>query len=58
MLQTGDKAPAFSLPDQDDVAVSLADYQGKWVILFFYPSVSVLIPPKVIAISLLKKDWG
>jgi peroxiredoxin Q/BCP len=37
MLQSGDKAPAFSLPDQDDVAVNLADYQGKWLILYFYP---------------------
>jgi len=37
MLQLGDKAPDFSLPDQDDVSVSLADFQGKWLIFYFYP---------------------
>jgi peroxiredoxin Q/BCP len=33
----GQPAPAFSLPDQDGKAVSLADYRGKWVALYFYP---------------------
>ena len=37
MLQLGDKTPDFSLPDQDDATVNLVDFQGKWVILFFYP---------------------
>jgi len=37
MLKTGDKAPAFSLPDQDDKTQSLADYAGQWVLLYFYP---------------------
>jgi len=37
MLQPGDKAPAFSLPDQDDVSTSLNDFRGKWVVLYFYP---------------------
>lgn len=37
MLQSADKAPVFSLPDQDDVNVNLVDFQGKWVVLFFYP---------------------
>lgn len=31
------KAPAFSLPDQDGTIHSLADYAGKWVVLYFYP---------------------
>ena len=32
-----DKAPAFTLPDQDGNEVSLKDYKGKKVVLFFYP---------------------
>ena len=31
------KAPDFSLPDADGVTRTLADYKGKWVILYFYP---------------------
>jgi peroxiredoxin Q/BCP len=31
------KAPNFSLPDQDGTVHSLADYAGKWVVLYFYP---------------------
>lgn len=33
----GDNAPAFTLPDQAGNAVSLSDYRGKWVVLYFYP---------------------
>jgi peroxiredoxin Q/BCP len=36
-LQPGAKAPAFTLPSQDGTPVSLADYRGKWVVLYFYP---------------------
>ena len=36
-LEAGDKAPAFSLPDQDGKTHKLADYQGKIVVLYFYP---------------------
>lgn len=36
-LKIGDKAPAFSLPDQDGTTHSLKDYKGKWVLLYFYP---------------------
>ena len=31
------KAPLFSLPDQNNKIHSLADYKGKWVVLYFYP---------------------
>lgn len=31
------KAPEFTLPDQNDKPVSLKNFQGKWVILYFYP---------------------
>jgi peroxiredoxin Q/BCP len=37
VLKTGDKAPEFSVPDQDGNPVSLKDYKGKKVILYFYP---------------------
>ncbi|MFP4330246.1 MAG: thioredoxin-dependent thiol peroxidase, partial [Spirochaetaceae bacterium] len=37
MLEVGDKAPDFTLPDQDGKEVRLADYAGKRVILYFYP---------------------
>jgi thioredoxin-dependent peroxiredoxin len=36
-IQSGDKAPSFSLPDQDGVLHRLKDYAGKPVILYFYP---------------------
>ncbi|MGQ9919719.1 MAG: thioredoxin-dependent thiol peroxidase [Desulfobacca sp.] len=36
-LQPGDPAPAFALLDQDGNTVRLADFQGKKVLLFFYP---------------------
>ena len=33
----GSVAPEFTLPSQDGSPVSLKDYRGKWVILYFYP---------------------
>lgn len=33
----GNMAPEFSLPSQDGSVVSLKDYRGKWVVLYFYP---------------------
>jgi thioredoxin-dependent peroxiredoxin len=33
----GTEAPDFTLNSQDDKAVSLHDYRGKWVVLYFYP---------------------
>lgn len=37
MLEVGTKAPAFTLPDKDGKMVSLADFAGKRVVLYFYP---------------------
>ena len=37
MLEVGMKAPAFTLPDKDGNPVSLADFAGKTVALYFYP---------------------
>ena len=31
------KAPDFSLKDQDGVTKTLADFAGKWLVLYFYP---------------------
>lgn len=36
-LKEGDKAPAFTGIDQDGKKVSLADYKGKKLVLYFYP---------------------
>jgi peroxiredoxin Q/BCP len=37
MLDVGDPAPAFELPDQDGESVALADYEGRRVVVYFYP---------------------
>ena len=37
MLEIGMKAPAFTLPDQNGEQVSLSDFLGKKVVLYFYP---------------------
>jgi len=33
----GSPAPAFSLPNQEGAQVSLDQFKGKWVVLYFYP---------------------
>ena len=33
----GTLAPDFTLPSQDGTPVSLKDFRGKWVVLYFYP---------------------
>lgn len=37
MLETGMKAPVFTLPDQEGKMVCLSDFAGKKVVLYFYP---------------------
>lgn len=37
MLQTGDKAPDFELPDQNGDSVKLSDLKSRSVVLYFYP---------------------
>ena len=37
MLEVGTKAPNFTLPDKDGKPVSLSDFAGKRVVLYFYP---------------------
>ena len=36
-LKAGDKAPAFSLLDQEGSRTSLADFKGRKLLLYFYP---------------------
>jgi len=36
-VQVGATAPNFTLPSQEDKPVSLSDFKGKWVVLYFYP---------------------
>src|SRR5580658_11122540 len=36
-LAVGTPAPGFTLPSQDNSPISLSDYKGKWVVLYFYP---------------------
>ncbi|WP_222846382.1 peroxiredoxin [Pontiella sulfatireligans] len=33
----GKAAPDFSIPDQNDKPVTLSEFRGKWVVLYFYP---------------------
>lgn len=36
-LKAGDKAPQFSLPDQDGEIINLSDFAGQRVLVYFYP---------------------
>ncbi len=36
-IQEGKVAPAFTLPDQNGKKISLKDFKGKDVIIYFYP---------------------
>ena len=40
MLEIGEKAPDFTLEDQDGKSVSLTDFLGKKVLVWFYPKAS------------------
>jgi peroxiredoxin Q/BCP len=37
MPEVGQAAPTFTLPSQDGTPISLDQYKGKWVVLYFYP---------------------
>ena len=37
LMDVNDKAPDFSLPDENGKNVSLKDFRGKTVVLFFFP---------------------
>ena len=40
MLEVGQKAPDFTLPDQNGDDVSLSNFSGKKVVLWFFPRAS------------------
>lgn len=40
LLQTGDTAPNFTLPDENIKNHTLSEHQGQWVVLYFYPKAS------------------
>jgi peroxiredoxin Q/BCP len=40
LLKVGDKAPGFTLVDQDEKNVSLTDFKNKKIVLWFYPKAS------------------
>jgi len=40
MLNVGDKAPEFTLPNQEGESVSLSDFEGKQVVVWFFPKAS------------------
>jgi len=37
MLEIGIAAPDFTLPNQHDENITLSDFKGKWIVLYFYP---------------------
>lgn len=37
MIEIGDKAPDFELPDQHGKPVKLSDFKGQQIVLYFYP---------------------
>lgn len=37
VLEVGQAAPEFALPDQDNRVHRLSEYRGRWVVLYFYP---------------------
>ena len=40
MLQPGTVTPEFQLPDQNGKLVSVSDFRGQWVLLWWYPKAS------------------
>ena len=37
VIEAGSKAPAFTMTNQDGASVSLDDFKGKYVLLWWYP---------------------
>ena len=43
MIEPGDTAPDFELPNQDGDPVKLSGLRGQWVVLYFYPRADTLL---------------
>jgi len=58
MIKQGQKAPDFTLQDTNENEVSLNDYKGKWVVLYFYPKDNTPgCTIEAMDFSALKKDF-
>lgn len=58
VIPQGRKAPAFTLLNQDNEKVSLKDYKGQWVVLYFYPKdLTPGCTTEAIDFSSLKKNF-
>ena len=58
MVDVGDKAPDFTLPDQDGNEVSMKSFSDKWVVLYFYPKDNTSgCTKEAIDFTALKKDF-
>jgi len=55
-LKEGDKAPAFTGKDQDGNKISLSDYKGKKLLLYFYPEADT--PTCTIESCNLRDNYG
>lgn len=55
-LKEGDKAPAFSAKDQDGNKISLSNYKGQKLVLFFYPEADT--PTCTIESCNLRDNYG
>lgn len=56
MLTEGSKAPAFKGKDQDNKTISLSDYKGKKLVIFFYPA--DLTPTCTVQACNLRDNYG
>lgn len=58
ILEVGERAPAFKLRNTEGKTVSLSDFKGKWVVLYFYPKDDTPgCTMEAIEFSGLKKDF-
>lgn len=55
-LEIGSQAPSFVLPDQNGKVHQLADYQGKWLLLYFYPKDNT--PGCTVEACTLRDSWS
>lgn len=62
MLRVGDRAPGFTLPgivDHKSFDYSLKQYQGKWLVLFFYPAdFTFICPTEVTGFSKMANEFA
>ncbi len=56
MIKIGNNAPSFNLPDQFGETHKLADYAGKWVLLYFYPKDDT--PGCTVEACSIRDNWG